>query len=62
MGILSGNGNVAVAESLLDTLRIPGCLVEQMAAGMPQGMAGDPRPFESSLYQICIHDVVHADP
>ena len=62
MGILPGGGDVAMAESFLDHLWVSGCQVEEVAAGMTQGMAGDSRPFESGLYQICIHDVVYADP
>lgn len=62
MGILSGSGDAAVAEGFLDHLWITGCLVEKVAAGMTQGMAGDSRPFESGLKQVCVHDLVHANP
>jgi hypothetical protein len=40
----------------LNDFGISGCLVEKMAAGMPQRMAGDSRPFEPGLYQVCVHD------
>ena len=38
MTVLSRHGNRRVAECLLNNFHIPGCLVQQRAAGMPQRM------------------------
>ena len=47
--ILPGGGDAAVAEGFLDHFWVSGCKVKKVAAGMPQGMAGDSRPFEAGL-------------
>lgn len=62
MGVLSCGGNAAVAEGFLDYLGVTCCQVEKVATGVPQCMAGDSRSFESGIEQVCVHDVVHADP
>lgn len=62
VGVLSSSDDAAVAEGFLDYFWVSGCQVEKMTTGMPQGMAGDPRSFESGIEQVCVHDVVDADP
>jgi hypothetical protein len=62
MGILAGGGDVAVPEGFLNHFGITGCLVEQVAAGVAEGMAGNAFFFEARFFQVMIYDVVNADP
>jgi hypothetical protein len=61
MGILAGDGDIALAKGFLDDFGITGCLVEQVVAGVPEGMAGDALSFESCLFQVVVYDMVNVD-